>query len=356
LGTKLQFTPTFQPNQNGHAERRNQSILKVIRAIIFDDAKRPWHHPVSLAFIAYALNNRYSQTLQCTPTFALFALHPRTSADLALPPALSVSASEPAGPRELAEQMTAIASTTREHIAQQQDRSAARRRISDKAPLVLSPGQLVYVETAAFRQLAKDPELSSKVLPKYIGLFKVIARNSDVMYQLELPESFKGHFKHDHFHISKLRPYVTDPLNPSPPPKPPVYSDLLGDFYEIERILQCKGPPGPNQQCIVHWKGYPHSLASWHRFGDLKAHAAYVASKTAMPPPTTSSTSSPSIYFFFSFSTSFSIFVTTTYLTFLLFFYFCRLFTQRHEHCHIHTGCPDICSFIRRTSQTCWPP
>jgi hypothetical protein len=45
--------------------------------------------------------------------------------------------------------------------------------------------------------------MNGKLVPRYIGPFKILERRGEVAYQLELPESLAG--VHDVFHVSQLK-------------------------------------------------------------------------------------------------------------------------------------------------------
>jgi hypothetical protein len=55
-----------------------------------------------------------------------------------------------------------------------------------------------------------------KLLPRWIGPFRVVQRIGVVAYRVQLPDTFKIH---DVIHMSLLRPYVADGrVQPPPPP------------------------------------------------------------------------------------------------------------------------------------------
>src|SRR5512147_477464 len=67
---------------------------------------------------------------------------------------------------------------------------------------------------------------AAKLLPKWIGPFKVTEVINPVAYRLKLPETLK---LHDVFHASLLKPYLPDGrVQPPPPP------ELIEDEYEYE--------------------------------------------------------------------------------------------------------------------------
>ena len=52
-------------------------------------------------------------------------------------------------------------------------------------------------------------ERAGKLVPRYIGPFKIIERIGQLIYKVELPERLSG--VHNVFHMSHLRKYVHDP-------------------------------------------------------------------------------------------------------------------------------------------------
>jgi hypothetical protein len=62
--------------------------------------------------------------------------------------------------------------------------------------------KLVYVSTL---DLSLPKEHASKLIPKYIGLFKVLDTHPEVsIYVIALPKQLRAHRLHNHFHQSKL--------------------------------------------------------------------------------------------------------------------------------------------------------
>ncbi|GJS04076.1 putative reverse transcriptase domain-containing protein [Tanacetum coccineum] len=69
-------------------------------------------------------------------------------------------------------------------------------------PLEFKVGDMVLLKASPWKgvvRLGKHGKLS----PRYIGLFKILARVGPVAYMLELPEELKG--VHSNFHVSKLK-------------------------------------------------------------------------------------------------------------------------------------------------------
>jgi hypothetical protein len=92
----------------------------------------------------------------------------------------------------------------------------------------LAVGQNVLLSTINFK-LAHPG--TRKLLPKWVGPFKVIERIGKVVYKLELPPNLK---MHNVFHVQLLKKY-RDNGKVQPPPPPIEIDDSLE--YEVERVL-----------------------------------------------------------------------------------------------------------------------
>ena len=69
-------------------------------------------------------------------------------------------------------------------------------------------GDLVYVSTV---DLSLPKGRASKLLPKYVGPFKILDVQPSVStYKVELPTQLRARNLHDRFHWSKLRPYYAN--------------------------------------------------------------------------------------------------------------------------------------------------
>ena len=68
--------------------------------------------------------------------------------------------------------------------------------------LTFSVDDYVYLKVSPMRGIRKF-NIKGKLAPRYIGPFKVLEREGEVAYRLELPISLSG--VHDVFHISQLK-------------------------------------------------------------------------------------------------------------------------------------------------------
>ena len=99
-----------------------------------------------------------------------------------------------------------------------------------------------------------------KLLPEYVGPFKVQRRVNAVAYELEMPESMK---LHNVFHSSLLKPYYSDGLYQ------PLAATAFDDEhleYTVERVLDHRDKVYKHKLCkeyLVHWKGFGPEHNTW---------------------------------------------------------------------------------------------
>lgn len=99
--------------------------------------------------------------------------------------------------------------------------------------LILQPGDQVWLSTINLRLTCP----SKKSGPKFLGPFSVKRRINEVAYELELPESLRVH---PVFHVSLLKPAVSNPL-PGQATAPPASIVPNGEEeFEIEAIMDCR--------------------------------------------------------------------------------------------------------------------
>lgn len=107
-----------------------------------------------------------------------------------------------------------------------------------------------------------------KLLPKWIGPFKVLQCVNEVAYKLSLPPNLNIH---PVFHVSLLKPYQHGG-RVQPPPVPELIEGELE--YEVESILAHRDvqvrrkknrakTPVLARQYLIKWKGYDESNNTW---------------------------------------------------------------------------------------------
>jgi hypothetical protein len=120
---------------------------------------------------------------------------------------------------------------------------------------------------------------SNKLSPKFVGPFRILELRGKHAVKIEPTGRFKA--IHDIVNVEYLLPYNERSENVGPPPHhlsvKPVAVEPLGEWYQIDEILDHHGRPGPAQQCLVRWEGFDASHDSWVPRRDItsKALVAY---------------------------------------------------------------------------------
>ena len=151
-------------------------------------------------------------------------------------------------------------------------------------------------------QLRVAASNARKLLPKYIGPFKNLARVNEVAYPLQLPDKMKVH---PVFHIILLRAFRSDG---SYIPHPPTCFEDHHLEYTVECILNHRDKPyrgKTRRECLVKWQGYGPEHNTWEpeaHCGNsselISAYWSYRAKSGLIlqsPPLVTSSVDTPAV-------------------------------------------------------------
>jgi hypothetical protein len=220
LGTRLLMSTAFHPQTDGATERANRSIIQILRSLIRPDQK-DWVKKVPMT--EFAINSSASSSTG----YAAFELTqgylPRM--------AQSMPDSELPGVQAFAQHARDCLLQAHDSIIEsrvyQTHQANTRRRDENRHQGKAQPievGDLVYLATD---NLNLPKGRAKKLLPKYIGPYKVIeSKPSTSNYTLDLPEDLKRRRIHPTFHISRLRRHERNDDVLFPHRETQVYYDL----------------------------------------------------------------------------------------------------------------------------------
>ena len=196
LGTKLLMSTSFHPQTDRASKQAIRSVAQILRASVRPD-QRDWSDKIPM--VEFALNSAISNSSGFAPFELNYGHMPIINPGLAPSPSKvpGVTHFVARALQNLADAHDAII----ESRVRQTYHSNCRRREDDS----FAVGDLVYVSTT---DLSLPKGRAAKLLPKYIGPFKVLeAHPHTSTYKVELPALLRARNLHDLLHRSKLRPY-----------------------------------------------------------------------------------------------------------------------------------------------------
>lgn len=200
-------TSAYHPQTNGMTERFNRSLGDMLSMYVSADHTN-WDR--ILPFVTYAYNSATQSTTGFSPFFLLYGREPSSFMDTILlyhPDAsesttLSEVATYAEECRQLARSLTA------------QDQAYQKNRHDENlSSQSYSPGALVWL-----RVPSSVPGLSTKLLPKYEGPYRVLRQASPVNYIVEpvQPSTDRRHRGRETVHVDRLKPHYDPPVVPVP--------------------------------------------------------------------------------------------------------------------------------------------
>ncbi|CAN6704356.1 unnamed protein product [Malus baccata var. baccata] len=199
LGLRLFYSTAYHPQTDEQSERTIQMLEDMLRSFVlqFGDA---WHKRLDLMEFTY--NNNYHSSIGMSPFEALYA-------------------------------------------AQDRQKSLADKHAMNR---VYKVGDWVFLKLSPWKRVVRFGK-KGKLCPRYIELYQITERVSEVVYRLELPPELSK--VHNMFHVSMLRHYVSDLSHVIPPQPLEINLDLTYDEEPVT-ILDWKDKVPRNKTvCLV---------------------------------------------------------------------------------------------------------
>jgi Chromo (CHRromatin Organisation MOdifier) domain len=250
------MSSAFHPQSDGQTERMNRLWEDIMRHYVSAD-QTDWD--LRLPMVEFAINNSFHDSTQSTPFRLNYGRDPLTPFTHQLKsrsegeevrrfshlPAAAKFTEHMQESLQLAKQSMQAAQQRQKHYA-----DAHRRDLS------LSVGDMVLLHT---KNLKLKSVGSRKLLPRWVGPFRVTEVINPVAYRIQLPDNVRIH---DVFHVSVLKPYLAQG---SVQPPPPV--EIEGELeYEVDMILNHRDVSRGKKRLreyLIKWKGYDAIHNSW---------------------------------------------------------------------------------------------
>ena len=257
LQTKLQLSTAFHPQTDGQTERVNRIVQDVLRHYV-NAQRNDWVKLLPL--VEFAINSSPHSHTKHTPFFLTYGRNPLTPSDIDL---RMFDSENPDASAYLRRHRLALDAAKQALTnAVQRYKSYADQKRTDRCFAV---GDEVLLSTEHLKIATADGK--RKLLPRFVGPFKVLDRVGVVSYRIALPQCMKCH---PVFHVSKLKPYSKS-VRFQPPPVPQAVD---GEFeYEVEAILGHRDRKRGRKiirEYLLKWQGYGPEFNTYEPETNLK--------------------------------------------------------------------------------------
>ena len=195
IGTKLKMSSAYHPQTDGSTERANRTVTQLLRQCINPNQK-DWVS--KLPAIQFAINSARSQSTGYAPFFLNNGRMPRAMVWNTADPSEYSNVRVFAQKRKLA-----IMSAHDSIIAARVNQTRNANRLRQIVPF--KEGDFIYLST---KNISFAKGLARKLIPKYIGPYKILKDFDNQSFRIELPPHLKQRGVHDIFHSSLLRIHV----------------------------------------------------------------------------------------------------------------------------------------------------
>jgi hypothetical protein len=263
------MSTAYHPQTDGQTERMNRILEEVLRHYI-NPSHTSWES--LLPWVEFAVNSATQESVKTSPFRLNYGWQPTSPFESGLRK-IHKHATQPFLPdAELLVQSarTRIAEA-KKCLQAAQDRQAHYAN-AKRQPITLHVGQLVLLSSKNIKIATTG---TPKLLPRYLGPFKVTRLVGKAAVQLDIPASWTIH---PVFHVSLLKLW-------DGPNTPEVLTVDVEGFPEfvVEKILshrlQTRGRGRPVTMFLVKWKDFGSEHNTWEPEANLTADGQYDNSK-----------------------------------------------------------------------------
>ncbi|MCO5602158.1 hypothetical protein L7F22_056286 [Adiantum nelumboides] len=263
MGTTLKFSSSFHPQTDGRSKEANSTVLDLLKCYV-SEHKAKWEQYLPL--VEYAYNN----TVHSSTGKAPFEI---VECGKKVPPILHTKEKIFEADKYV-QDMDEMYKKVKVALEKTQ---AKQKKVADRhhreVVFSLSDWVLLRFEKARLKKMKGKERLFPKLSMRYYahGPFQVCDKISDVKYRLKWPKNWKIH---NAFHVSLLRPYVSDVPEGMPAKEQPELEEL-DETMVPEQILahkerKVKGKVA--RRYLVKFTNSPPMDAKWMEEENLQSH------------------------------------------------------------------------------------
>lgn len=253
---KRRLSTAFHPQTDGQTERMNQTLEQYLRCFV-NEEQTNW--PALLNTAQFAMNQARNATTGISPAEALLEYNPEFH--LRIEDNSSQTGDKPLVPaaKQRLEKLEEVRKRLEKHY--QQAVETHQKYYNQKhTPLHLKTRSLVGLSTKNLRFASKK----RKLIPKYIGPFRVLGSVGKQAYRLQLPTKYDR--LHNVFPVSLLEPWDTQNEDPTFLPMPDL--DDTDPEWEVEEVVGETTFSG-EKHYLVKWEGWPSEYNQWIPEADM---------------------------------------------------------------------------------------
>ncbi|KAJ9520387.1 hypothetical protein QJQ45_000129 [Haematococcus lacustris] len=253
LGMRGSLSSSYHPQSDGQTERYNRVLEEMLRHYI-SPTQADWPDYLSLA--EFAVNNSWQESIKSTPFLVNTGQSPITPMLHSLPD----KGRCPEGLSYATWWQEAVANAKLCMQAAQQRQAAYANQ--DRRDVHYKVGQMVLLST---KNMRLKPGKARKLLPRFVGPFKVLDLVGQVAVNLQLPASMSR--LHPVFYVSLIKPYTGTDVGFMPPPVEWLDEEPV---YYVERLLDHRHVhAGKAKEYLVQWEGYDADHNTWEPRSNL---------------------------------------------------------------------------------------
>ena len=263
VGTMHCKSTAYHPQSDGQTERMNRVLEDMLRHYV-NPKQNNWDELLSCA--EFAVNNAYQASTQDTPFYLNYGKHPRLPTDLTLSCERKKAVKDAKAVDFIGNIEKAVAKdkVCLQAAQQRQKKYADEKRMDVQYEV----GEMAWLNSQHVTLKAVG---TRKLLPQWLGPFKILAKPSPVNYTLDIPPHYRIHTT---FHVSMLRRAFDDGAGVQ---RPPIIMIEGEKEFEIQEILNHsparKTRTDTGIRYLVQWKGYGPAYNSWEPERTLKRNA-----------------------------------------------------------------------------------
>jgi hypothetical protein len=267
LGTKLLMSTLFHPQTDGASERAIRSVGQILRTMVRPDQ---WDWLFKIPLAEFAINSNISSTTGFAPFELNYGFLPT------LVGGIKPQDTAHPGVRQFVDQATNNLQMAHDAIIESRIVQTIQANKHRRSVEPYAIGDKVYLST---ENLNLPKGRARKLMPKYIGPYKIIALKPEVSrYTLELPLELKKRRIVPTFHESKITPFYKNDDRAFPKRDAQIYYDF-GDAEDnewlVDAILTHRWV-GNKVEFLVQWNLGDTTWESYMECKELEALDRYL--------------------------------------------------------------------------------